>query len=253
MDLLGDGRIDLTDSMGDVFYDNREISLPFFTEVEMSQAKFEREKTRIATFLHGKKAEMEFAIDPGYIYKGRVKMSEFSRELRHLMLVLTVDAEPYKTLGDVVFKANAAGGIKLLLDNGRSRTQPTVEVYNKSVLSFEGKDWCLEPGTWTIDDFWLHGGENIVVVNTTPDYEHASLLSFQADTLQSHANEILSIMSMGDAPLQVPDTLQDIGGSLWDIESKRLIDLAHPMLEPEDVTEEFGDTNVYFKYEWKDL
>ncbi len=266
--LLGDGVVDITEAAGDVYFEERKIKLPMFASGPCTVEEYELLKSEVASWVNGRRCEMRFSIDPGFTYTGRVSSSSFKWDAKVFTCTLTVDAEPYKTLGRVVFRANAAGGVKLRLDNGRARTQPTVEVYNKAVMSFEDKHWELDPGTWVLDDFWLHSGENVVSVTTTPDYGDALLSDYENTELADIADKLLCDLAAGDEPLQVPMTMAEVDamcsdlmtdgsggtdpmrGVLFAIDDVRLVDLAYPASED---AAEFGDTNIYFEYEWRDL
>ena len=77
----GNGKIDLTEFTGDISYSNRSQKFKFCKLPEVSQSEFERIKTKVSKFLHGKRFSYVVSVDPDYIYTGRFSVtSDTSRE-----------------------------------------------------------------------------------------------------------------------------------------------------------------------------
>ena len=98
----GDGGIDLTSAMtGDVAYSNRSQS---FTFMVVDPDSFERVKTDVSNFLHGKSFDYQMTMDPGYTYHGRFSVTEYSHAVYAYpglvgVFTISVDAEPYQLKG----------------------------------------------------------------------------------------------------------------------------------------------------------
>lgn len=247
VDIPGGPPLDLSEAYGDVAYGHREQVYELLLSAR-SPSAIEREKTRLSRLFHGRACDFTLSWDPGYTYHGRWTIDEYHNDRRAGTVKLHVVADPYKTAGEVTFRINGAGGVRVRLPSGRCRVQPTIELYRQSVVSYEGRTWRLDPGTWRLEDLWFHLGDNVLCVDTTPEYSHATLDTYRDDTLQAHASEMLARLAAGSEPLQEPTVLSEIATQqLWDIEAARLIDLCHPVSTVDD------SYNVYCQYPIKEL
>lgn len=240
-----DGRLDLTGFAGDERYGMRSMEFTF----DVGTGSFESVKTRVSKLIHGKEFDFTLPFDPGYTYHGRFSVSSYTDLFCDKgRIVMDVEADPYKSAGLVTFRINGAGGIRVRLPSGRCMVQPTIEVYRTTVVSYEGHDWTLEAGTWRLEDLWFHGGDNVLAVDTTPEYEHGVIEDYATDTLQAHADEMIAKLSMGDEPLQEETLISSVATEqLWDYETVRLIDMTHPASTADETY------NVYVQYEIKEL
>ena len=123
----GDGVIDLTQALtGDVAYKNRQQTFPFMV---INPDSFERVKTDVSNFLHGKEFDYQITMDPGYTYHGRFTMTEYSHALYAYpglvgTFMVSVDADPYKSKGLQTYQLNATGGKMFRLESGRKPVHP---------------------------------------------------------------------------------------------------------------------------------
>lgn len=89
--------IDLTETLtGKVEYGTREIILKFETR-ERNYFEWEKLKSKIANYLHGKKMQIKLDTDPDNFYTGRVKVSFEKSEKERGEITITATCEPYKT------------------------------------------------------------------------------------------------------------------------------------------------------------
>lgn len=244
-----DGYLDLTECYGYVPYGKREDTYTFvLPAVEDTAAAVWLKRSAVLNEINGLECDYELSWDGGYVRHGRWSVESLDGRDDRMQVVLKVEAQPYRTLGETVFRANAAGGISLVLEGGRKDVQPVVEVYRTTVLSDGERDWTLEPGTWTLDDFWLHHGDNAIAIDTTPEYSVAAMSDYGSDTLESIAGRLMCWLAAGGKPLQSFLALSDIADKkLWNMETQRWIDMTHP------ASTEDESYNVYFAYERKDL
>ncbi len=76
MFLAETGIIDLTEALtGDVVYNNRHQEFEFAL---INVENFEKVKTDLSNFLHGKAFDYSMTMDPGYTYHGRFTVSSYS-------------------------------------------------------------------------------------------------------------------------------------------------------------------------------
>lgn len=90
-----DGTLDLTEALGGVYFENREITLEFLYD-QGSEERFHYESSRIRNIIDGKVFRVSASTDMGYFWLGRcsVDTSMLGRDM--MKLTVTVDAGPHK-------------------------------------------------------------------------------------------------------------------------------------------------------------
>ena len=160
----GDGSLDVTEAFGDVLYDNREDVLVFAYEGD--PADFERIKTDVARFLHGKVHDYTLSFDPGYVRRGRFAVDEWYSRMRGLHMRVKVTANPYKSAGLRVHEVDAQSGANLTLRPGRGRVRPVFECKMPVHVISNGVDVTLPAGSHTAVGLTIRDGASDVYVNT---------------------------------------------------------------------------------------
>lgn len=179
----GNGTIDLTEAVsGDTAFNNRKQEFEFYI-VDISD--FEKIKTKISNFLHGKSFYYKLTMDPDYMYHGRFTISSYEHKMYTVgkvgIIKITIDADPYKNLPDVRRKVNAVGGIYIPLDCGRKSVKPYITIGSSTIIEFEGKRYTFEyssdradyigenqTDTYRMNDVVLKQGTNYIYVNSYP-------------------------------------------------------------------------------------
>lgn len=248
----GNGKIDLTEFTGDISYSNRSQKFKFCKLPEVSQSEFERIKTKVSKFLHGKRFSYVVSVDPDYIYTGRFSVtSDTSRENKAAFIVVKVDADPYKLRKDspVTWVANAAGGVKLNFPCGRLKIQPTIEVYRNSVVSFDGVSHEISKGSWKLDDIWFTGDLNELVINTYPEYSSTLISDVSSTTLNTYSDNLLGELSGLKLPIQHAQLLSKYElSSIFDIgRDTKMFDLAYSF-DTNQTEADKDDYKVYIQY-----
>lgn len=91
-----DGDLDLTDSLdGMAHYENRQVFIEFMIPV-VPYGGYLGKVSQVATFLHGKKAEVVFDADKGYKFIGRCSVEAYDREINVGKFSVVLDCEPFK-------------------------------------------------------------------------------------------------------------------------------------------------------------
>lgn len=224
----GDGTVDLSEFSGDVRYNDREMEFQFLLNGRTPDA-IHREVTDILRKFHGVRSEFELSFDPGFTYTGRASVTESPNLYHGGTLTLKITADPYKHGGTETWKVNAAGGIAVIIPCGRRRWSPAFQVERETLVSFEGKSWTLPPGTSRITELYLNPGDNVLVLNTDPDYGSKVLNDYAGMTWADVASQYhrLYEVAAGDSPRQVPLTLADLTGSWSDYAGNRIVELVH--------------------------
>lgn len=89
-----DGSLDLSESFGEMKYNNRTIKFTFeaIEQITDWQAKIKN----IASFLHGQKMKICTWFDPDFYYVGRCTIDEYNSSARLGRIVISCDCEPFK-------------------------------------------------------------------------------------------------------------------------------------------------------------
>lgn len=247
-----DGVIDLTEFAGDVTYNQRSQKFAFALR-DSSTEGFEQTKTKISRLFHGRKLPFTLSWDQGWTYNGRWSIDSYDTLRTGGTIVLTVTADPYKTLegSPLTWLINGAGGVELTLPVGRRRVCPTIEVQRESLVTHNGESWTLEPGASKIRDLWLEWGDNDLLIDTYPGYGNAvwsDVAGTDASAVwASIKDKRWSAAAAGDSPLQVPDTWENHAGETWgSLGAKRWVEMAHGATSGDEYS-------AYVQYDYQDL
>lgn len=248
----GNGKLDLTESLlGDVSYDNRSQEFIFYI---IKAEDFEKIKTDVSTFLHGKAYDYELTMDPGYRYHGRFTVTSYEHGVYDIGKVgcikVSIDAEPFKYKPAKIYRISGIGGNIYKFPSGRKRVVPTIEAHGRLKIIFNGKETILYQGTWRINDLLFKSGINEVYFNS---YEIRVLtwgdLKANGVTWSNFKDRRVFewYKSMGNSNM-VTKTWNNLSYSNWnDISSTTWNDQKYM---PE-VTDKIKDS--YVKYDWGDL
>lgn len=160
----GDGALDATEAFGDVLYENREHVMVF--SVPTGAGDFERIKTDVARFLHGRLFDYVLGFDRGYVYRGRFEVDEWYSRMHLRRIKVKVTANPYKSAGTKVHEVDAQAGAQLRLLPGRGRVRPVFESRMPCHVVANGVDVVLPPGSHTAVGLTIRDGASDVYVNT---------------------------------------------------------------------------------------
>lgn len=251
----GDGVIDLTQSLtGDVTYKNRQQT---FTFMVVNPDSFERVKTDVSNFLHGKEFDYQITMDPGYTYHGRFSVTDYSHGMySYPGLVgtfnVSIDADPYKSKGLQTYKLNATGGKMFRLESGRKPVHPVIECTQPCRIRWKDVVTFVPVGTYRLNDVLFTQGFNEIYINSRELF-NTSWVDLGSDGTYA--------MTWGSASSYRWDAIQRMDGNIIDvprqwseISGQRWEKLAEKTWADIDFrTEEVPDTSVYLSYDWKDL
>ena len=151
----GNWYLDLTEAVyGDVPYNTRTQK---FTFLVIDPSSFEQVKTRVSNFLHGRKFRYQLSWDEEYTYVGRFKISSYKHTSHsHPNIVgyfeVEVESDPYKYKESPIVAVDAVGGTIVKLEPGRKRVLPTFEFDKETTVEFNGKQYIMPKGTYTITE-----------------------------------------------------------------------------------------------------
>lgn len=251
----GNGIIDLTEALtGDVVYNNRRQEFEFAL---INVENFERVKTELSNFLHGKAFDYTMTMDPGYTYHGRFTVSSYSHSAYSSGLLgdikISIDANPYKTKKNCVYSLNATGGYLFRLESGRRPVHPILECEQVCFVTWKGTEYIIPAGTHRLNDILFEDGWNEIYINSS------KLWYVTWDEVGKTGTHVLTwdeaskyrwddLQRLGDEEAKTaPHSWMDLGLTHWsDVSNKRWSELDY---RRSDVPE----TTVYLKYDWEDL
>ena len=250
----GNGVIDLTEALtGDVAYKNRKQE---FTFAVIDVKNFEKVKTEVSNFLHGRAFDYTMTMDPGYTYHGRFSVDSYSHEAYANGLLgqfkITVDANPYKLKEHCAYKLNATGGYLFRLESGRRKVHPILECEQPCFLTFNGEQYTIPAGTYRLNDILFQDGWNEFYINTSKfwyvHWEDTFKNAKYALTWQQ-AKELRwdSIHKLSDEVKDAPQSWGDLANTRWE-ENRETHWVGLNYSRPD-----MPDSVAYLKYDWEDL
>ena len=251
----GDGVIDLTSALtGDVAYSNRSQS---FTFMVVDPDSFERVKTDVSNFLHGKSFDYQMTMDPGYTYHGRFSVTEYSHAVYAYpglvgVFAVDIDADPYKLKGHMTYRLNATGGKMFRLESGRKPVHPVIECTQPCKVRWKDVITQVPVGTYRLNDVLFTQGFNEIYINS---WEFFNITWGEVDEGGAHQ------MTWEEASKYRWDDIQRLEGDVYDVPQRwedifgyRWDDLSEKTWDDLDFRNEaVPDTTVYLSYDWKDL
>ena len=160
-----DGVLDLSEVLtGDILYNNRVITLTFEM---MDDTDYYDLISNISNYLHGRIVTISLTNDEDYYYVGRASISQWQCIKRQGIIVITVDAEPYKyAVTETTMIVNVANQTKTItLQNNRKRVCPMLNVTGTITLTINGVNYKLAEGKQQLSNFRLVEGNNVVKVS----------------------------------------------------------------------------------------
>lgn len=250
----GNGVIDLTEALtGDVAYKNRKQE---FTFAVIDVKNFEKVKTEVSNFLHGRAFDYTMTMDPGYTYHGRFSVDSYSHEAYANGLLgqfkVTVDANPYKLKEHCSYRLNATGGKLYRLESGRRPVHPVLECTQPCFVAFKGVETLIPSGTYRLNDIVFHNGVNEIYLNTSRLWfvvwdEVGEGKNYAMTWNEASSNTWDSIQKLGAGVENAPSCWNDISNKVWS-------DVADNLWKEMDYRREnIPDTTAYLTYDWEDL
>ena len=90
-----DGTLDLSDALGGIYYENRQIEIRF-TCLNYDTERFHLLSSTIRNAIDGKMCRFVFSDDLAFFWRGRPQVAAQWPNIEHTDIVITLNAEPYK-------------------------------------------------------------------------------------------------------------------------------------------------------------
>lgn len=167
----GDGSVDLTESLGEVKFQDRECK---FTFTVLPTDNFEQKKTEISNFLNGRRCNIVVDKDPDYYWTGRCYVDEYASNKKINKIVVGAVVAPYKLKKqETIVIVPAGDSVTVALSNGRRKVVPTITNTAAATIVFGNAEYNLSAGTHKLLNIELVQGDNIVTVTSTEDVRFA--------------------------------------------------------------------------------
>lgn len=238
------GVIDLSNIAGDVTYESRLQQFKLFIPYPKT---FDDLTNRITNDLQGKHYSYQLTFDPDYIYNGQFTIIGCYQHANMGIIDLEILADPFKEKSPFLLYLNAAGGVELNLPCGRERQCPIWECDREIYLSVDGKGAYIPAGANRSFNHWLKQGDNGVFINSTPYASNMTYKELSEYTYVAISKKKAYQWYQNGKDTVLPFTYKQFSQLTYkQIAEKRMIEWWLP-------ASDIKETNVYIKYDWRDL
>lgn len=161
-----DGKLDLTEALGQLNYNNRSLNLAFTEPTDFDTAA--NQYSAVSNFLHGQRVEITLPNDTGYYYVGRCSVGSLDRSKLKRQIEIKIDCEPWKYKQAETTETFTIGTLPYtkVIANLRMPTTPTIVTTGAVVMGFEGTDYSWDVGTHINAAIVLKEGNNTFTFKT---------------------------------------------------------------------------------------
>lgn len=173
-----DGVLDISESFGEVKFNNRILKFTFKTIVKRSQ--FWDLFSIVENAINGKRLKITIDNDPEWFYVGRVKVSALTNEQNIGNIEIECDCEPYKYKQHMTIRCDTVTANSFLTYyNSRLSVIPTFNFSDATTIVFNGKEYSFEAGSTITSDIVFTEGKNVIKIlsdcTITVAYQEGSL------------------------------------------------------------------------------
>lgn len=174
-----DGDLDLTEALGDVYYNDRNLQISLVHPSDVWYDDYER----LVSAFHGKQCHVKFGNDPDWYWTGRLNVGAYSAKDHSLSM--TAKVFPYKLSADEITESVTVSGATeetaetVTLTAGRMNVTPQAVVTGSVTLKWGSRTAALSEGTYYVSGLLLTSGGNEIDVwgtgTVTFKYRNGSL------------------------------------------------------------------------------
>ena len=164
----GVGYIDLTDAIGVMGYNERELELTMKDIADHNE--FIRHYSAMQAYIHGKRCKVTLSDDPDYYWDGRCSVGAMEQDGMACYVPVVVICQPYKLKQSktVVQDDSLTGEYKeILLSNDTMPTIPTITVQQETTIEYNGSTYSINTGTHRILGIVLGAGGGTIKAKAT--------------------------------------------------------------------------------------
>ena len=155
----GVGYIDLTDALGVMGYNERELELTMKDIADHNE--FIRHYSAMQADIHGKRCKITLSEDPNYYWDGRCSVGAMEQDGLACYVPVVVICQPYKFKQSktVVQDDSLTGEYKeIVISNDTMPTIPTITVQQETTIEYNGATYSINTGTHRLLDIILVSG-----------------------------------------------------------------------------------------------
>lgn len=159
-----DGPLDLSAVLtdGEPVYGSRKLTAVLENSEGDRLAREQRIRGIVAD-LDGRRKQIWLPDSPGYYLEGRISVVRNYNDMAHAAVTVAAICDPWLQRDDetvYTLTATAAAQNATLVNSGRKRVAPVVEITGSVSLVYGANTWALSAGTYQLPDFVLISGEN---------------------------------------------------------------------------------------------
>lgn len=159
---FGDGSIDLTEVDGNIYYEDREFTIPFSCN---NKKKYDGTLSELLAFLHGRSVKMTFYFDDEYYYLGRAEFDEYESDKGLGTISLDVTCRPYKykqTKESVTFTTATDAYETKTFESGRMPAVVTVTCNGAGYVKYGTQEIAVNNVSMTLPSVIFQKGANTI-------------------------------------------------------------------------------------------
>ena len=155
----GVGYIDLTDALGAMGYNERELELTMKDIADHNE--FIRHYSTMQADIHGKRCKITLSDDPDYYWDGRCSVGAMEQDGMACYVTVVAICQPYKLKQSktVVQDDSLTEEYKeIVLSNDTMPTIPTITVQQETAIQYNGATYSINTGSHRLLDIILVSG-----------------------------------------------------------------------------------------------
>ena len=159
----GVGYIDLTDALGVMGYNERELELTMKDIADHNE--FIRHYSAMQADIHGKRCKITLSDDPDYYWDGRCSVGAMEQDGTACYVTVVAICQPYKLKQSktVVQDDSLTGEYnEIVLSNDTMPTIPTITVQQETTIEYNGATYSINTGTHRILGIVLGAGSGTI-------------------------------------------------------------------------------------------
>lgn len=179
-----DGSIDISEVLaGEPRFNDRNFTctliLPPYEKV---RKEWEDKRREITNYCNGKRLKITTPDDDMRYLIGRISVAELQRRKGHALLNISAVCEPWLYHNNLTsINISTDRSINRVLQNARRRVIPTITTDEFIGISINGVHRSVSAGVWTIPDFVLNEGDNLLQIGVVGGHPNVNISYQQAD------------------------------------------------------------------------
>ena len=161
------GKLDLTEALGDLKYENRQGEYQFAIKNSSSNAAYTLDI--LHNYINGQKLKIIRDWDADYYFYGRLLVQDIGELFEPLGLTaIEYDADPYKyKLSETAVELTLTAETAVTLSNEQMPAIPTIVTDGEITITYGDSTLVLSEGEWIATDLTLSAGETEWTITPT--------------------------------------------------------------------------------------